>query len=1555
MLKNLLLVFFCLFANLALAQSPGGVNGGLIDWHKVSALGVVADGNTVASVADSFSPANYAAAAPAAGNRPAYYSVATPINFNPYLRFDGTNDFLRINDNANYNTTNSTRKAIFTSFRTRTGTSALSYKVIYKERNQNDGLNIYIYGGNIYCAVFNTGWTGLAAANRIRWASNPISDDTNYIVSLQMDGAGGTTPTGNLYCYLNGALFSNTANSNQVGQIDNNNQNINIGAKENRTWFHNLSDGVNTTNHYNNFDFTEFAYYNATLISAVNRNRAESYLAVKSGITLDQSVATNYNSSGGVVIYNATGTHNSYRNDIAGIGIDNGSALNQPRSKSVNSDAIVTMSTPSAMATGEFLIWGNDNDDDGTVEEIYTGIPGTVAARLDRVWRVDQTGDVGTVTVAFDLNGISVAGTTASDFKLLVDSVDSDFTSGATVVNASSYSAGIVTFNLVDFTGDDYFTLATAVAPPVVSLATNLTVIAENGGTAIITASIPGVWGQTITVNLGFSGTAIIPTDYSPTAYSITIPIGSTSGTIQINPVDDSFSEGNETVIIDITSVVNATENGSQQVTVNITDDDPANNACDGQEGIYTTELGSGDINNYNLTGSYIGTSTSAYTGNYEMVIDPDNLYRYLASYTGQKITRSDLNGGGEVVLFDTAPNLPFQIAVNPIQGKIYWTEWSATARIMCANLDGTGVPVAIASGLNYPTGLQIDKNTGRLFLYSGFDAPVHIARADTDGSCGAITLVDILNTGLDLAYNLTIDPPGARLFFVDYNGQFIRKVNTDGTGVQTIWNLTGPGDLMRDIVYNKNTNKLFWVHTNGVVQTGNADGSGVITTVVASGQPDSRSIDICVDDAPPRLTRFYSLYADGRYCSNANDNGNTIVIRAVYDEAVIAGSTLTVVLNNGASVVLNNISGNEISGTYTVGAAGSGQNTNDLNVASISSESVSDSNNNVRINSTVPNTPNNIADTSNLQVETSPNMSEVTPVTTPTIDRTPDYTFYSDVPGTITVGGGCGSTTTTMIAGNNTITLDSNGAGGNLPDGTYSSCTITATSSTGCLNTTVFNISPFVIAATVPTVTLSRTPATIAEAGGVSTVTATLSNTYALPVTVNLGFSGTASGSDYNASASSIVIPALSTTGSVTVTGLDDLIAEGNETVDVDITSVTNGTESGVQQVTITIIDDESAPTATLSINKASLDESGSDGFATITATLSGISANTITINLAFSGTAVGADYNLSASAITINPGNLTGSITLTPVDDTLFEENETVIIDIDTIAPPGSATEGSPNQVTTTIVEDVLCNQSPSVAPSGYTAYITASIEKSIPSLDPLPGGEAFDTYVDSLPQYVRSTNALRSNAEQFFLSEYGIDFTDNADTLSADGNFELLFLSYSTETGASNDLDPRIHNASGYNLTNAGGKLHAGIYYAVFNNIAETETPLTGVWGGAGIMVPIGTLVDYGEYLLEFQVACSDNDTENYTSDSVGTNSVDATEKKLIAFKSKQPALADYNNPSTYGAFNFWLDAPQVFEYDIIDPGTGDTYSYIGGEVRGITDRRDTEVMTTITITQ
>ena len=217
------------------------------------------------------------------------------------------------------------------------------------------------------------------------------------------------------------------------------------------------------------------------------------------------------------------------------------------------------------------------------------------------------------------------------------------------------------------------------------------------------------------------------------------------------------------------------------------------------------------------------------------------------------------------------------------------------------------------------------------------------------------------------------------------------------------------------------------------------------------------------------------------------------------------------------------------------------------------------------------------------------------------------------------------------------------------------------------------------------PTVTLSG-GAVIAENAGTATITATLSATSALPVTVTLLYSGTATDpADYSTTGASILIPAGSLTGTVTVTSTDDALNEGDETIIVDIDTVTNGTEVGTEQETVTITDDDAAPTVTLSGGAAIAENAGT---ATITATLSATSALPVTVTLLYSGTATDpADYSTTGASILIPAGSLTGTVTITSTDDALNEGDETVIVDIDTVT---NGTEVGTEQETVTITDD-------------------------------------------------------------------------------------------------------------------------------------------------------------------------------------------------------------------------------------------------------------------------
>jgi hypothetical protein len=125
------------------------------------------------------------------------------------------------------------------------------------------------------------------------------------------------------------------------------------------------------------------------------------------------------------------------------------------------------------------------------------------------------------------------------------------------------------------------------------------------------------------------------------------------------------------------------------------------------------------------------------------------------------------------------------------------------------------------------------------------------------------------------------------------------------------------------------------------------------------------------------------------------------------------------------------------------------------------------------------------------------------------------------------------------------------------------------------------------------------------------------------------------------------------------------------------------NDTSKSTVQSLFTIT---SPPLVSLSLAPSSISENS--GTTTLTATLDKTSADDVTVDLAFGGTAGQySDYNISSSSIVIKAGTTVGTAQITGINDSTIEGNETFTIDISNVL--GGTANGS-QQVTGTIIDD-------------------------------------------------------------------------------------------------------------------------------------------------------------------------------------------------------------------------------------------------------------------------
>lgn len=162
-----------------------------------------------------------------------------------------------------------------------------------------------------------------------------------------------------------------------------------IGRQGNETW---------------NGDIAEVVVYSADLNTA-QRAIVSNYLSAKYATPL--SVAND--------LYTMdSGANGNFDFNVAGIG----QASDGSNHKDAKGSGVVRMWNPNGLANGEFLIWGHNSLNFSGGNTDVDGV--IIQERLNRVWRVSEVGDVGTVSLSVDLSG-TLGTALGNNLRLLVD------------------------------------------------------------------------------------------------------------------------------------------------------------------------------------------------------------------------------------------------------------------------------------------------------------------------------------------------------------------------------------------------------------------------------------------------------------------------------------------------------------------------------------------------------------------------------------------------------------------------------------------------------------------------------------------------------------------------------------------------------------------------------------------------------------------------------------------------------------------------------------------------------------------------------------------------------------------------------------------------------------------------------------------------------------------------------------------------------------------------------------------------------------------------------
>ncbi len=173
--------------------------------------------------------------------------------------------------------------------------------------------------------------------------------------------------------------------------------------------------------------------------------------------------------------------------------------------------------------------------------------------------------------------------------------------------------------------------------------------------------------------------------------------------------------------------------------------------------------------------------------------------------------------------------------------------------------------------------------------------------------------------------------------------------------------------------------------------------------------------------------------------------------------------------------------------------------------------------------------------------------------------------------------------------------------------------------------------------------VQFANTRIEVGEGAGSATFTITLAPLNAFPLTVSYETSdGTASaGSDYTATSGSITIPAMATSATFSVPVLDDRLDEDAERFTVTLTGTDRGVLGAAATATVTIIDDDTAPT----IVSAASNTDGNEIVITFSQTI----ANNNARPADFTVSGVASNPEVTALRISVPTGGTRNTLTLT------------------------------------------------------------------------------------------------------------------------------------------------------------------------------------------------------------------------------------------------------------------------------------------------------------------
>jgi len=847
----------------------------------------------------------------------------------------------------------------------------------------------------------------------------------------------------------------------------------------------------------------------------------------------------------------------------------------------------------------------------------------------------------------------------------------------------------------------------TTIDQPDVTVAVSPSAVDEDGATNLVyTFTREGSTAASLTVNFSVGGTATFGTDYTQTGAAtftassgtVTIPAGSSTATVTLDPTADSTVESNETAILTVTSGASYDVGNPAAATGTITNDD-----TDVTVAVSPSSVEEDGATNLVYTFTRTGVTTGALTVNFSVggtaTFNTDYTQTGAATFTATDGTVTFAAGSSTatVTVDPTADNVvePNETVILTVTAGTGYNVANPSAATGTITNDDADVSIAVspsaveedgATNLVY-TFTRTGDTTGTLvvnFTIGGTADPsndyTQTGATTFTAPNGTVTFAAGSSTAtvtVDPTADATAEANETVIFTLaagaDYNvgapSAATGTINNDDTSVSVA---VSPGAVNEDGA------------TNLVYTFTRSDSSGTLTANFSVGGTATFSTDYTQTGAATFTASTGTVtFADGSTTA-------TVTVDPTADSTVEPDETVILTVTGGTG--------------YTVGApaAATGTITNDDTDVTVA----------VSPSSTAEDGATNLVYTfTRTGVTTSPLTVNFSVGGTATFST--DYTQLGATTFTSSTG------TVDFSAGSSTATVTVDPTADNTvePDET-----VILTVTSGSYNIGAPSVATGTITNDDSSVSIAVSPSAVDEDGAtnlVYTFTRTGNTTSAL--TVNFSVTGTADTTDYTQTGAASFTPptatvtfaAGSSTATVTIDPTADTTTEPDETVILTVTSGTGYEVGAPSAATGTINNDDNS--VSVAVSPGAVNE---DGATNLVYTFTrGDSTDAQTINFSVGGTATfNTDYTQTGAAtfgatgtVSFAAGSLTATVTVDPTADNTVEPDETVIL---TVTAGTGYSIGAPSTATGTITNDdtnVTVAVSPSsVAEDGATNLV-------------------------------------------------------------------------------------------------------------------------------------------------------------------------------------------------------------------------------------------------------